>query len=38
MSYKDSFISISDAVCIQQASTYWLKTIIKTQYVNRSNI
>jgi len=38
MSYKDSFISISGAVCIQQASTYWLKTIIKTQYVNGTNI
>ena len=38
MSYKDSFISISGAVCIQQASTYWLKTIIKNQYVNGNNM
>ena len=38
MSYLDTSSSISQAIILQQTSTYWVKTIIKNQYVNGTSI
>ena len=37
-SYKETSISLSYATIIQQSSTYWLKTVIKNQYVYGTSI
>jgi hypothetical protein len=37
-SYQDTILSISGAVVFQQGCTYWLKTIIKNQYVKGTDI
>ena len=37
-SYLKTLISITGATCIQQTSTYWLKTVIKNQYVYGKSI
>ena len=37
-SYQDTLLSISGAVVFQQGCTYWLKTIIKNQYVRGTDI
>ena len=37
-SYKDTSISLTLATIIQQSCTYWLKTVIKNQYVYGTSI